>query len=92
MVSILVLLGGPVFLYSVVDAQRLRNLLHGREADSFVVVIVRFRFNVAELTKETSLVHHCSGVAGRLRVRYDCIVLCRASKIGASDLGEHGPS
>lgn len=38
MVSILAFLGGPVFLYLVVDAQRLRNLLNGHQADSFVVV------------------------------------------------------
>lgn len=38
MVSILAYIEGPVLLYSVVDAQRLRNLLHDHKADSFVVV------------------------------------------------------
>jgi hypothetical protein len=77
----------------VVNAQRLHNLLHGREADSFVVIMVvwfRLWVNVSELSKETSLQHHRSSVAGCARVRYDCLVFSRVAEIGASDLVEHG--
>ena len=44
------------------------------------------------MTEEISLMHHRNGVAGRARVRYDCMALSGAAKVGASDLVKHHSS
>lgn len=71
---------------SVVNALRLYNLFYVLSA---AILVVRFESKAPELTRSTSLMHHCSSIAGRARVRYVCGVSSNVAKLGASDLVEH---